>query len=89
MTDHRTPDNRSVVGSCKFQDLPRPLRITGPDNRTYTTWTMKHYVAFERGMEARKAGKLDTACPYRSEIMVAFWLAGFNSPSAISATVTP
>jgi hypothetical protein len=60
--------------------LPIPLKITGPDGRRYTTYTAKHYEAFERGMEARKAGKAETSCPYRSEL-AEFWLAGFNSPT--------
>lgn len=62
----------------KVTTLPIPLRIVGPDSRHYTTYTVKHYDAFERGMQARKAGKPDTACPYRSEL-AQFWLAGYNS----------
>ena len=69
--------------------LPQPLRIKGPDGKQYTSYAIRHYQAFERGMEARKGGKESTACPYRAEIMVGFWLAGFNSPSAIAATVKP
>jgi len=37
--------------------LPIPLKFTGPNGQQYTTYTVKHYAAFERGMEARKAGK--------------------------------
>lgn len=64
-----------------IETLPKPLRITGPDGTKYTTYTVKHYQAFERGMDARKSGRPETACPFRSEELVAFWLAGYNSPT--------